>query len=204
MTNRSIFITVKWHQVETDQLQDLKDAVAALDTSSILNTPIEKLLEEFEKFKIDIPNLLADQVVMSPPIDAQIDISQDLSRHVLDRTRPHYIVGTKIEFEIPFNGDANAFNIQPTRYSTSPPEAQVRGNALVINEVGINPDSDRIRANFGNTVREIETYLEWLRSDASGFNAKLLDQARSVIEARRKKLLADRKLAGSLGRKMKT
>ena len=25
------------------------------------------------------------------------------------------------------------------------PEAQVRGNALVINEVGINPDGDRVR-----------------------------------------------------------
>jgi hypothetical protein len=198
-----LFSNASWHDVERNQLQEMQKAIAALDGNRLLNTSVEDLVIYFEnKFQIEIPTLLTEEIVVDQR-ETQIDVSRDRNRMIYDRSRPFHIAGTEVEVEIPFTGEAEAFKIQPTTYTMSPPRAEVRGNLLVLKIVGTNLEAERLRGDIDRTVDEIQSHLTTLRGNAQGLRTQLPTQARSAIESRRQKLLGDRNLVGGLGFKMK-
>lgn len=174
-----------------------------MDGNRLLNTSVDDLAAYFEqKFQIEIPTLLTDQIVVDQR-ETKIDVSRDQNRMIRDRSRPFHITGTEIEVELPFTGEAEAFKIQPTTYTMNPPRAEVRGSVLILKIVGTDLNAERVRAEIDRTVSEIQSHLSTLRTNAAGLTAQLPTQARSSIESRRQKLLADRNLIGGLGFKMK-
>jgi hypothetical protein len=198
-----LFTKVSWFDVERHQLAEMTKAIEGMDGDRLLNTSVEDLIVYFEqRFRIDVPTLAMDQVVVDQR-ETKIDVSHDQSRLILDRNGPFLITGTEIEVEIPFTGEAEAFQIQPTTFTFSPPQAEIHGNKLAFHIIGTNLSAEKVRAEIDRTVKEIQDYLSTLRSDVAGLHDQLPNQAKSVIETRRKKLLADRNLVGSLGFKMK-
>ena len=198
-----LFSNASWHDVERHQLQEMQKAIAALDGNRLLNTSVEDLVIYFEnKFQIETPTLLTEEIAVDQR-ETQIDVSRDHNRMIYDRSRPFHIAGTEVEVEIPFTGDAEAFKIQPTTYTMSPPRAEVRGNLLVLKIVGTNLEAERVRGDIDRTVNEIQSHLTTLRGNAQGLRMQLPTQARFAIESRRQKLLGDRNLVGGLGFKMK-
>ncbi len=198
-----LFSNVGWNDVENHQLQKMQKAVADMDGNRLLNTSVEDLAAYFEKtFQIEIPTLLTDEIVVDQR-EAKIDVSRDHNRMIFDRSRPFHITGTEIEVEIPFTGEAEAFKIQPTTYTMSPPRADVRGSALVFRIVGTNLEAEQVRTDIDRTVKGIQSHLATLRTNAQRLTAQLSSQVRSAIESRRQKLLSDRNLIGGLGFKMK-
>jgi len=198
-----LFSNARWHDVEAHQLQEMRKAIETMDGNRLLNTSVDDLASYFEqKFEIEVPALLTDEIVVDQR-ETKIDVSRDQNRMIFDRSRPFHITGTEIEVEIPFTGEAEAFKVQPTTYTMNPPRAEVRGNVLVLRIVGTNLNADGVRAEVDRTVNDIESYLSTLRGNATGLKNQLPSQARSAIESRRQKLLADRSLVGGLGFKMK-
>ena len=59
------------------------------------------------------------------------------------------------------------------------------------------------RIGRNQTINEVQSYLGTLRTNAAGLNQQLFLRAKTAIESRRQKLLADRNLVGALGFKMK-
>ena len=186
-----LFSNVSWHDVERNQLQEMQKAVAEMDGNRLLNTSVEDLAAYLEKkFQIEVPTLLTDEIVVDQR-ETSIDVSRDHNRMIFDRSRPFHITGTEIEVEIPFTGEAEAFKIQPTTYTMSPPRAEVRGDALVLKIVGTNLEAERVRGDIDRTVSEIQSHLSTLRTNAQSLSAQLPAQTRSAIESRRQKLLSD-------------
>jgi hypothetical protein len=74
---------------------------------------------------------------------------------------------------------------------------------LVLHVAGTNLSADEVRRQVDRTLGDIRGYLETLTRDAQGLNNDLRAMARSAIEKRREKLLADRRLVGGLGFKIK-
>ena len=193
-----LFSNVSWHDVERHQLQEMQKAVAEIDGNHLLNTSVEDLAAYFEeKFQIEIPTLLADKIVVDQR-ETQIDVSRDHNS-----SRPFHITGTEIEVEIPFTGEAEAFKIESTNWAMSPVRAEIRGSALVLKIVNTNLEADLVRGGIDCTVKEIQSHLSTLRTNAQGLSARLPAETRSAIESRRQKLLSDRNLIGGLGFKMK-
>ncbi len=198
-----LFSKVGWHDVERNQIHELRKAVESMDGNRLLNTSVDDLTAYFEqKFQIEIPELLTDQIVVDQR-ETKIDVSQDHNRRIFDRSRPIHITGTEIEVEIPFIGEAHAFQIQPTTYSMNLPCLRVRGSVIVLRIVGTDLNAEGVKTEIDHTVAEIQRNLSSLRINASGLAAQLPTQARSAIDSRRQKLLADRNLIGNLGFKMK-
>ena len=198
-----LFSNGRWHDVEAHQLQEMRKAVETMDGNRMLNTSVDDLAVYFEqKFQIDIPTLQVDEIVVDQR-ETKIDVSRDHNRMIFDRSRPFHIAGTEIEVEIPFKGEAEAFKVQPTTYTMSPPRAEDRGSVLVLRIVGTDLNADGVRVEIDRTIGEIQSHLTTLRGNAAGLKAQLPTQARSAIESRRQKLLADRNLVGGLGFKMK-
>ena len=204
MIDREIlFSNASWHDVERKQLQEMRDHVDAMEANRFLNTSVDDLVVYLEqKFQIEVPSLVTDEIVVDQT-EARIDVSQDRQRMIFDRSRPFHIIGTKLLIEIPFTGEAEVFKIQPTTYSLSPPRAHVNGNLLIFSIMGSNLEEERVRNEINRTINDIQTHLETLRGNVTGLTRQIPAQARSSIESRRQKLLADRRLVSNLGFKMK-
>ena len=198
-----LFTGPDWHSVDRHHRQQMVAEIEKVDPDRLLNTSVDDLALYFsEKYKIDVPVLDEENLVVDQR-EKQIDVSRDPNRYITDRSRPFYITGSEIEVEIPFTGEAEAFKIQPNPYTLSPPRASVRGNLLTFTIVGTNLEATQVRGEIERTVREVQSYLTNLRANVAGLNGQIQGEARTVIEARRNKLLANRNTVASLGFKMK-
>lgn len=198
-----LFQGANWHDVEHHQRQSLREEVARLDPDRLLNTSVDDLANYLvEKYRIDIPVLDEGEITVAQS-EAQIDVSNDPMRWIDDRSQPHYVPGSRIDVEIPFAGEAEAFAVRPRTYNFNPPRAQVRGDRVTFSIAGTSLDPDAVRREIHEVARNIQGNLTNLRGDADRLNQQLPDEARRAIEARREKVLANRNTVAALGFKMK-
>lgn len=198
-----LFSDADWFSVEQNQLKKMQDEIAAVNGDRLLNTAVDDLARYFEsKFKIEVPALVTEEIVVDQR-EAKIDVRHDPRRWIDDRSRPVYVPGTEVEIEIPFTGDSEVFRVRPTSYTMSPPRAEVRSNALVLRISGTDLTADGVQQSINQTINEVQSHLSTLRTNTAGLNQQLFQRAKTSIESRRQKLLADRNLVGALGFKMK-
>lgn len=194
-----LFNKTDWFSVEEHQKRAILSEIDDIDGNRLLNTSVEDLCDYFEqKYRIDIPVLHEDRIVADQR-EMQIDVSQDQMRYIRDRSRPFHVPGTLVEITVPFTGDAEAFRIQPTTYTSAPPRGDVRNNSLVLSVAGTDLEPQQVRSQIDRTLGEVRQYLGWLRANADGFNRQVRQLARERIDWRRNKLLADRNLVAGLG-----
>lgn len=199
MRQNYLFSKTDWHSVEEYQKQRLASEISNMDGNKLLNSSVSDLCDYFEdKFRIGIPTLLEDKIVVDQR-EIKIDVSKDQMRLIRDRSRPFYIEGTLIEICVPFEGEAEAFNVKPTTFTLSPPVANVQSNALSIKIQGTDLQPEKVRSEIDRTISEINSYLSNLRNNANGFNDQLLNLAETAITRRKEKLLSDQNLVAALG-----
>lgn len=164
---------------------------------------MDDLTRYFEQtYSISVPVLRPDDIVVDQR-ETQIDVRHDPMRMIMDTSRPVYIGGTEVEVDIPFDGEAEAFKIQPNPCTMGSPRVELQTNKLVLRIVGIDLNAERVKQEINHCVTHITSNLNSLRANVAGLNSQLGAEARSAIEARRQRLLASRSLVGSLGFKMK-
>lgn len=185
--------------MQDNQKKQLTNEISQMDGNRLLNTSIDDLCDYFEeKYRVNVPSIIETNIVADQK-ETQIDVSGDRLRMIRDRSRPFYMPGTEVEITVPFEGDAEAFSIQPTSFTLSPPIADVKDDRLVIRVEGTELKAEQVRSEIDRTLSEIKKYLETLRNNAKGLNDQLRNIARSAIEKRREKLLSDQSLVSSLG-----
>lgn len=198
-----LFSDADWFSVERNQHQKMAEEIAAVNGDRLLNTAIDDLARYFEsKFNVEVPALITEEIVVDQR-ETKIDVRHDPRRWIDDRSRPVYVPGTEVEVEIPFTGEAEVFRVQPTSYTLNPPRAEVRTNSLVLRISGTDLSAEGVQQSINQTINDIQSYLSTLRTNAAGLNQQLFQRAKTAIESRRQKLLADRNLVGALGFKMK-
>ena len=198
-----LFNNVDWHSVDQHQRKELAKEIDGIDGDRLLNTSVDDLCDYFEKkYKIEAPTLRPENIVADQR-ETKIDVSGDPRRYFSNPGQPFYVNGTTVEISVPFEGDGEAFKVQPTTYTMSPPRADIKNNSLIIKIEGTDLTADQVRNEVNRTITEIEGYLVTLRSNAQGLNSQIRSLARSAIEQRRGKLLKDRNLLGDLGFKIK-
>ena len=172
-----LFNRVDWHSVQRSQSDRMAADIESYDRNKLLNTPHHDLAEYFrDRYFVEVPSLLEDEIVVDQR-EAKIDVSQDQMRWIDDRSQPFYITGTEVEITIPFDGDPEAFNIQPTTYSMSPPAGEIHGSNLILTVRGTDLSADQVRNQIDRSIGQIKTYLGNLKNNADGFNAGLLGAA---------------------------
>lgn len=198
-----IFAGPDWHSVDRHQRTEMRKEIEAMNGDRLLNTSVDDLARYFTgKYQIEVPRLLTEEIVADQR-EVQIDVSRDPMRMIHDRSHPFHITGAEVEVKIPFEGEAAAFQIQPNLYTLNPPRAEIRGNALLIRVSGLDLKPENVKQEIDRTIASIESYLNNLRGNVTTLNDQLFAEAKSAIEHRRQKLLANRNLLGALGFKMK-
>ena len=203
MKDNYLFSEIDWNSADQNQRAQLEKEIANLDENHLLNTPIDELCAYFgEKYRVDIPVLNREDIKVDRR-EIQIDISQDPMRGAFYQSKPYFITGTEVEINVPFIGDADAFTIKPTVFSFSPQSGIIRDTTLVISISGVDLEAEQVSQEINNALDKIDDVLTTLRQKADSLNSQLDSIARQCITKRRDKLIADQKLAESLGFKLK-
>ena len=197
--NNYLFSQIDWYSFKSKLERDILSEINGISGNRLLNTSIDDFCDYFEeKYRFDVP-LLHEDRIESNSKETPVDVSQDLRRNILDRSRPFYLVGTTIEIIIPFTGNKEAFKIRPTSFTLTLPYASVQKDSLALDITGIDMEPEDVRSQIDRTISEIKQYLGWLQADSDTFNNQIRQLTRRHIERRREKLLADQNLVVALG-----
>lgn len=198
-----LFNKGNWQPTQESWRKNLVQEVEAKDGDELLNTSTTDLANYYaDKYRVEVPTLHSDDLEIDQR-ETQIDVSQNRSRMIRDRSRPVMIAGTSVDVEVPFSGDKVFFDIQATTYSLDAPMAYVGDNVIAFSITGTDLTTEIVKSQIDRRVASIGEHLGWLANDVRGYNDGLLAIATETIERRKEKLLKDRSLVAGLGFKMK-
>jgi hypothetical protein len=195
-----LFSQVDWHSKDQDQRKSLEGEIDSIDGNRLLNTSLEDLYDYFEKkYALTVPTLIMEDIVADQR-ETKIEVTNDRMRSFFGEPgQSLYVNGTLVEILVPFEGDVNIFDVRPSSFSLSPPQAEIRNNCIVLKVKGENLSPEQVKREIDRIISQIKEHLNTLQSNCSGFNNQLRDIAKLSIEKRKNRLLRDKNLVSSLG-----
>lgn len=182
-----LFTRQSLHGLIDAESRALQEEISNLSNATIQNTEEGQLIESLRsKYFLDTPTIREEDIEVEQS-DTKIDVSHDPMRLSFG-PGPHYVDASKFTYHIPFNGDPDLLQFQPSSFTTMWPYAEVRGNNLII-EVDVEdltrtePDSQ-----MQGELNRINQYLGWVKQDVEQFNAGLEERIRVALAARKEKL----------------
>ena len=181
----------------------LSEEIHETDRNTILQASLNDLAAHFvSKYFLDVPRLRREEAHVLDPQDTKIDVSHDRTRYFRE-PGPYYVPGTLFTLVVPFDGDPDLFALQPSTFSMSGIRGRVQNGALVFQHQRLDQDGAAVKGDFDSRLGQVESHLETQRRDVQEWNSKLSETVRTLIEARKKKILDSLNLTESLGYPLK-
>ena len=183
----------------TNHENDLKKEILGLSEDRILTTSLDDLLDYFcEKYEVDMPKL-NEEGTYTDHGDTVIDVSRRFDYGSSRFGGPQQAHGTRYEIHVPFDGDADLFRWQPSRYDFSPPRARIRNDRLVFEYDALPSDTSALQSQIKSDLSKLRRNLGWVEEQIKQFNSRVRQIAKGAIEARRGSLMRAQETALSLG-----
>lgn len=184
-----------------DRLVQSLQHVDGMDSDRLLGTPLQDLVNEIvEDYSLEPLNVIEDQMSQLLTEEIRVDISQDLTRFVLDRTRPMIVPGSRITVVLPCSGHRELFQMKPSRsYLGKAPVGTIGKSEILLTYRDMDPRPEKVRSFIDEQLKMIRDLVEWSNNDVAGFNKKLASETQAAIERRKSRLQRDRGLDGALG-----
>ncbi len=181
------------------QEQKMGQAAQAIPPDRAVSRSAPELAAELvEQFRVE-PLVLDEAAMTLSHRDAQVDVSQDPMRMIMDRSRPFHIPGTTVTYHLPVTGESDLFKMRPSTSSLSFPMGVVTGGELRISETVPTPVPATLKARLDAELAKIKQYVAWANADVAAFNARLDAAALAAASRRRDKVIADHDLVASFG-----
>ena len=152
-----------------------------------------------EKYTLDPPRLLRDQIHIDSEGETKIDVSRRFNYDVWERDSPHFIPGSYVTVAIPFEGDGDLFGYKASTFNLNPPRGRVSGSNVLISFQDVKLDPQRLREEINSTIMRIEEQLKWIENDCGGWNTGVTSIAEDCIRYRKNRLLEQADMVSALG-----
>jgi len=168
-------------------------------------------LHHLASFRLDddgLPERLATEFGISVPVldeekkyarkrPTEIDVSRNpMSAILYGHSGPHYVKGTELSIFVPFSGDPEVFEVRPASFDFNPPRGDVVGTELCLTYNFVeNVNLDE----YQRAITSVKKYLDWLRPSAAQLSKELEQQARNMIQERKRQGMGQAKALEALG-----
>jgi hypothetical protein len=189
---RSLFFETDIFGIQSAQQRKLDEEIASYDGDALLSVSMDRLLDYFEKkYELDVPELVVDKI--------EVDVDER-SRNVGGIFESYPQTGAIFIYHVPYSGSQGFFRVRPSSYNINPPRGFVTEGELQLTFERLGEaDRGTVKDEAERLIQQVQSNLDQLRLDVGPFNSGLRDVVRARVEARRNRLLADRKTAASLG-----
>ena len=182
----------------------IREEVAGWEPNRILASSESDLVSYLvEKYTLDAPRILRDQLYIESEGEAKIDVSGTFEYDIRDRGQPFHVTGSFVTVAIPFEGDGDLFEFRASTYSLNPPCGSVSGSSVLISFRGVEMNAQRTREEIDATVGNIEQHLEYIGNDCAGWNGRVSSVAEQCVRNRKERLLKQANMVSALGLPMK-
>src|ERR1700722_2332796 len=165
-----------------DQSAQARRGVDSIDPERLLATPTVDLVEIVVSHCIlNVPQLREDEIFQDQPSETW--------RDVLDYERIIPVRGFLYRFTVPFVGHLGLFRHAPALQVSSPSRATVVDGRLVFELAGYDLTAHDIKQELNKRISLIKRYLDAQEAMVTPFNAKLVSDTRTAIEARKNSIL---------------
>lgn len=198
MTSELLFYNYDLNQILRMRISEIKTVISSCDSSVFLKSDINDLVNEY-KDHFYIPNLLLHEEKISIiPEDVDIDVSQDSSRFIPDRTRPFFLKGLRITYCIPFTGDPTLFHSKPSTFDFNPPRGIVTDNEVLLIYQGADLTKETLKTEFSRKLADLKKYVSWINHDLDEYNRPLESNILNMLEERKRIVQKNQSLVSDL------
>ncbi|MER5184090.1 hypothetical protein ABT009_38150 [Streptomyces sp. NPDC002896] len=175
------------------QLDRIANVVAGVNEDRLLTVPEHDLAEPLEReFLVEVPVLDQDGITTE-----SVEDGFTRARQFGEEVR---ILQTAVTFAVPFSGDRSVFALQPSTFTFSAPDADLRDGELLIYWTGpLNPDPSAIKQGLEKQLAEIRKWLGWSASQIETYNQQVRQKITQEIQSQKARILGRRDLESALG-----
>jgi hypothetical protein len=185
-------------QTLRNQDEELQRLINISNPLTIKDTPLDDLVQEYkDKLEISLVVLHEDQITIKQE-EKEIDISQDRSKFIPDRSRPFFQLGTLVTYFIPFSGDPNLLRSKPSNFDFNPPRCVLKNQEILVQFQDVNFSPDFLKNEFRKVLESIKRYVEWINKDLVNYNTQLERKLLNLFEIRKKIIQTNEDLTKSL------
>ncbi|HEY8995098.1 MAG TPA: hypothetical protein VIM71_10585 [Lacunisphaera sp.] len=171
-----------------------RDQVSSLTEDRLVDHVVAKLRIE--------PIVLREDKMLSDIEETQVDVSFDRRRAFFNDGRQIFVPGHKAKIVIPFDGEADLFACAPSSRYLRAPHGEYDGGKGILTISHIQPADEpheQIKQSLEKTLADIRFYLGNQQGQIAEFNAKLPDDVRTHVKARKARLGAQNEIQKMLG-----
>jgi len=194
VAQRYLFRTTTIFDVTQGRQRQLRDALGQMSLSALNDEQLPVKLAN--DYGLDVP-ILDEANKYATQKEVNVDVSQDMQRRILDRSKPFLVPATEITIHVPFNGDHSLFDVRPTTFNSNPPSGDCNDHELLLVFTII--ESRDITPELEQSISEVRQHLEWLRTSEVQLVNELRQLAISTIGERKQRTAAHEDILGRLG-----
>lgn len=204
MSQELLFNKYQIFDVVRSRTEAVKQRIQSLPANTLLNASKQDLVQALiEEFRLNVPVIKDEDIHIAHSGETRVDVSRNPMRMIYDHSEPFYVPGNKTVIAVPFEGDAEFFQIQPQTYTLNPPRAEIERNQILLTYVTTDQNAEAIKSGYQGTVKSIKEYLRSLSESAAQFNNQLESLITSSLKTRKDRLLADAGMTAAIGLPMK-
>ena len=145
-----------------------------------------------------------ENIRIDNPKDVEVDVSQDRTRLIRDRSQPFYLQGTSITFRVPFQGDLELFRMRPNTFSLIGIRGQISKNEILMTFSKVDPKPEEIKHAFEVQLNGLCDMVNCISGAVKTYNSGLKNSISQKIKSRKDKINKDSGIAMSLGYPIKS
>lgn len=177
----------------------LRDEIDHLSHDKILQVSEEDLYEYLVNiYTLEAPILHDENKYAHPAQDTQIDVSGRFD-YITDGDGHHYVKGTSVTIAVPFEGDGQLFDFNPSVIFGSAIRGEIAGNEILLTYRDVQLTPDTIKKENERDIQMIKQRLADITNMINQHNTFIKTQTRGFISERKNKVLRDQNTVASLG-----
>lgn len=196
---KELFRDLDIRSVIGDLERKISDEILKFNSQYLFDTSELDLIDYFIKKYTMYPIGLDTDNISVEQSEINIDVSQDLTKAIRDRSKPFYIKGNRIKYFIPYSGEKTLFFCKATFSGLSNPFGIVNESEIIVRVDTLDYDEEEIKHSFKKTLSNLFSRIEWINSDVITFNNSIKSKVLDQITARKNKLTKDNELINKLG-----
>ncbi len=207
MNKDPLFFRYDLMQTMAKQLQNVPEDIRGISRDKFLISSDDQLHDFiFSEKKIE-PIILYQDKASFDKDEILVDVTGDPLRAgtIFEPSRPIMIPGLKVTISIPYSGDPTLWDMKPNTFNYCPPYGEIVspgndgiGYLQIINKIPNDKDPNTVKETYEGTIKNINEYLKWQKSQIEDHNLKLSNAIKDSIRKRREDLKKHEDLQGIL------
>ncbi|RLF80515.1 hypothetical protein DRN44_07100 [Thermococci archaeon] len=187
-----LFENGEFRKLSEKIMAKIQEKLKSYDREDFLGMDEDELTQKLVKKYSLKPIQLNEKGINKSSEDAKFYVDPNPLIGILERKE---VNGTKIIIEIPFEGSAEVFHYRPNNLvPVVYPRGTIKDQMVRIEYLVFAADENELKKQYDQDLKLLKEYITLINRDIEKFNRDLPNKIKQLIQQRKEKILADKKM----------